>query len=139
LYEKLVETELQNLTLPLEILALITDFENRKHRIILQAYLGTFVGEDRFECVFLISPQSTGSEAILGCIYAQEYGIMIDFVRKCLHYERDEVRKTQLFCQRRGIKAIRSDEMESNGQPTHNVTHIVQTLSILTETDRLSI
>jgi hypothetical protein len=44
--------------------------------------------------VFLISPQFTGSEAILGCDYDHEYGIMIDFVRKCLHCERDGVRKT---------------------------------------------
>jgi hypothetical protein len=55
-YERLVATEPQILTLPLENVALITAFSNRTRRIKLQAYLDLFIGEDRFECVFLISP-----------------------------------------------------------------------------------
>jgi hypothetical protein len=89
--------------------------------------------------VFLISPQLTGSEATLGCDYAHEYGIVIDFVRKCLHYERDGIRKTQLFCQSRGREEVRSDETGSKGLPTHKTTPIVQTQSILTDTGILPI
>jgi hypothetical protein len=74
--------------------------------------------------VFLISPQLKGSEVILGCNYAHEYGIVIDFVKKCLHYERDGVMKTQLFCQSRGKEEVRCDEN-------------VQAHSIPTETGRL--
>jgi hypothetical protein len=79
------------------------------------------MGEDKFEYVFLISPQLKGSEGILGCNYAHEYGIVIGFVKKCVHYERDGVSKTQLFCQSRGTKEVRSGE-------------IVKAHSILTET-----
>jgi hypothetical protein len=98
-YEKLVATGLQILTLPLENVALITAVGNKTRRIKFQAYLEFCIGEDRFECVFLISPQLKGSEAILGCNYANENGIVMDFVKKCLHYERDGVMKTQSFCQ----------------------------------------
>jgi hypothetical protein len=37
------------------------------------------------------------------------------------------------------MKAVRSDEMESNGQPTNNITPVVQTQSILIETGTLLI
>jgi transposase InsO family protein len=138
-YERLVETGLQILTLPLENVALVTAFGNRTRRIKFQAFLEFCIGEDRFECVFLISPQLTGSEAILGCDYAHEYGITIDFVNKCLQYEKDGIRKTQLFCQSRGKREAGSDEVGSNGQPTHNISPIVPTQPIRTETGILPI
>jgi hypothetical protein len=76
-----------DLTLPLENVALVTAFGNRTRRITskFQAYLEFCTGGDGFECVFLICPQLTGSEAILGCDYAHEYGIVIDFVNNCRH------------------------------------------------------
>jgi hypothetical protein len=127
------------LTLPLENVELVTAFGNRTRRIKIQAYLEFCIGGDGFECVFLICPQLTGSEAILGCNYAHEYGIVIDFVNKCLHYERDGVKKTQMFCQSRIVKEIRCGEMESCGQSTHNVTSIVHGHPILVEKGLLPI
>ena len=68
----------------LENVALVTAFGNRTRKIKFQAFLEFSIGEDRFECVFLISPQLTGSEAILGCDFAYEYVSMIDFCNEML-------------------------------------------------------
>jgi hypothetical protein len=47
-YESLISTGLQILTSPLENVALITAFGNRKRGIKFQAYLEFCIGEDRF-------------------------------------------------------------------------------------------
>jgi hypothetical protein len=139
LYEQLVAAGLQALTLPLENVTLITAFGNRTRRIKFQAYLEFCIGNDRFESVFLISPQLTGSEAILGCNYAHEYGIVIDFMKNCLYYERDGIRRMQMFCQSRDIKDAGGNEMESCGQSAHSIDSGVQTRCLTAKTGMLPI
>jgi hypothetical protein len=64
------------MTLPLDNAALVTAFGSRTKRIKKQELVGFFVGEDRFESIFLISPQLTNS-AILGSSFARSMGILL--------------------------------------------------------------
>jgi hypothetical protein len=87
-YDQLIEAGVTIPTSPLEGVVLITAFGKRTRRIKKQALLEFYIGEDKFESVFLISPQLI-NPAILGSSFTREYGITIDFVRKNFYYERE--------------------------------------------------
>jgi hypothetical protein len=86
-YDQLIGAGMTIPVLPLENVALVSAFRTRTRRIKKQALLEFCIGGDRFESVFLISPQLI-NPAILGASFARDYGIVIDFGSKCFYYER---------------------------------------------------
>jgi hypothetical protein len=106
-------------TLPLDNVALVTAFGRRTKRIKRQALIEFFVGEDKFETIFLISPQVINS-AILSAAFAKEYGITIDFVTKCFYYEKDGSRRGHWFDQSSGSSDARNTQQESKGDPSYS-------------------
>ena len=132
LYDQLIGAGIDVPTLPLENVALVTAFGRRTKRIKKQALIQFFVGEDRFEAIFLICPQLINS-AILGSSFAKEYGISIDFVTKCFYYKRDGSRKGHSFDQSSGPSGARNDEQESKRGPPQKcfcVTHDLKTPTV---------
>jgi hypothetical protein len=77
-YDQLIEAGMSIPELPLENVALISAFGTKTRRIKKQSLLEFCIGEDKFECVFLVSPQLI-NPVILGASFASEYGISIDF------------------------------------------------------------
>jgi hypothetical protein len=114
LYDQLIEAGVSVPTLPLDNVALVTAFGRLTKRIRKQGLLEFFVGEDRFETIFLISPQLINS-AILGSSLARQYGITIDFMTKCFHYEKDGSMRGNSFEQSSGSLGAISNERELKG------------------------
>jgi hypothetical protein len=80
IYDQLIDAGMTIPVLPLENVALVSAFGTRTRRIKKQALLEFCIGEDRFESVFLISPQLI-NPAILDASFAREYGTIIDYER----------------------------------------------------------
>ena len=95
-YEELIRTAIQPLTLPLSGVVLITAFGKKSNRIKNQALLEVQIGEDKFESVFLIVPQLI-NDMIIGCQLLQEYGIIFDFTDRALKYVKDGITKKYAF------------------------------------------
>jgi hypothetical protein len=115
LYDQLTEAGVSVPTLPPDNVALITAFGRRTagpHYIF-------FVDEDRFDAIFLISTQLINSN-ILGSSFTKEYGSTIDFVTKCLYYEKDGSRREHSFDRSFGSLKSRNNEQELKGDASHN-------------------
>jgi hypothetical protein len=98
-------------TLPLDSVVLVTPFGIWTKRIKKQTLVGFFVGEDRFETIFFVSPQLINT-IILDSSFAREYGITIDFVTKCFCYENDGSRRGHSFDQSSGLLDAQNNEQE---------------------------
>jgi hypothetical protein len=85
IYDQLIVAGGSAPKLTLDNVALVTAFGRRTKRIKKQALIEYFVCEDRFEAIFLISPQIINS-ASLGSSFAKECGITIDFVTKYVYF-----------------------------------------------------
>jgi hypothetical protein len=118
LYDQLVEAGVSVPTLPLDNVALVTAFGRRTKRIKRQALIEFFVGEDKFETIFLISPQLINS-AILYSAFTKVYEITIDFVTKCFYYEKEGSRRGHSFDRSSGISDARNTEQELKGDPSY--------------------
>ena len=100
LYNKLVLKGLPTYEIGINNAVLITAFGNRTKRLKKQVYLEFAIGQDVFENVFLVSPQLIGS-VIIGCDFARDCGLIIDFNAECIKYKRDGILRKQGFSQRR--------------------------------------
>jgi hypothetical protein len=85
-----------------------------------QALIEFRIGEDKFESVFLITPQLT-SGAIIGCQFLKEYEIAINFARSKFSYVRDGIVKECSFSQRRRTQTC-SDRNSKGKVPDHKPT-----------------
>jgi hypothetical protein len=93
-------------------------------KIIKKQVLIEFVAdEDRFEIIFLISPQLINS-ASLGSAFARAYGITIAFVTKCFYYEKEGSSGGHSFDQSSGSLDARSNEQELKEDPSHSCWRI---------------
>jgi hypothetical protein len=85
-----------------------------------QTLIEFLLGGDRFESVFLITPQLT-SGAIIGCQLLKEYEIAINFARSKFSYVRDGIVKECSFSQRRRTDTY-SDRNSKIKVPDHKHT-----------------
>jgi hypothetical protein len=95
-YQKLTQSGIDVPVLPVEHVVLVTAFGRRSKRIRHQALIEFTVGGDTFESVFMISSQLT-NEAIIGCQFLREYGIVIDFHKGTFSYVRGTQLREHLF------------------------------------------
>jgi hypothetical protein len=96
LYDRLILAGLPAHEISVPNTVLVTAFGNRTKRIRKQVYLQFTIGEDVFEGMFLVSQQLISS-VILGCDFAVDYKVTIDFDSRCFAYERDGVRRSCKF------------------------------------------
>lgn len=132
IYKDLVSAGVSTLSLPVANTVLVTAFGNKTRRIKDQIYVEFSIGGDSFESVFLVSPQLTSS-VILGCDYANEYGIVLDFKRKCFRYELDGIEKVQLFNRGDRLRDVSNDGQELKGSSAYSNHLIVQDSNLVRE------
>jgi hypothetical protein len=96
LYDRLILAGMPAHEISVQNTVLVTAFGNRTKRVRKQVYLEFTIGDDVFEGVFLISPQLINS-VLIGCDFATDYKVTIDFDNRCFAYERDGVRKSCKF------------------------------------------
>jgi hypothetical protein len=78
------------------------------------------VGEDLFENVFMISSQLT-NEAIIGCQFLREYGIVIDFHKGTFSYVRGTQLREHLFSSNDEPRYVRRrDQSETENLSLHD-------------------
>jgi hypothetical protein len=107
------------LVLPVENVVLVAAFGKHTNKIRKQILIEFKIGEDKFEGVFMISPQLT-NDAIIGCQLLNEYEINIQFGKGTISYLRDGIHKQVKFNQEQ-IK-----EQESNSK-LFNLQKIIHT------------
>ena len=95
-YERLTQAGNIIPVLPVQGVVLVTAFGKKSNRIRLQALLEFTVGDDEFEGVFMVSPQLS-NDAILGCQFLREFGIIIDFKHESIKYVRGDVGREHVF------------------------------------------
>jgi hypothetical protein len=86
IFDKLNEIRADVLTLPVQGINLVTAFRKRSKKVKLQTMLEFNIGSDRFEAVFLVSPQ-LNNDVILGCSFLREYKMHLCFDTGTLRYE----------------------------------------------------
>jgi hypothetical protein len=91
LYNQLVLKGLPTYEIGINNAVLITAFGNRTKRLKKQVYLEFAIGQDVFENGFVI----------IGCDFAKDCGLIIDFNDECIKYKRDGILKKCGFSQRR--------------------------------------
>ena len=109
-YESIMKAGIHLQVLPVENVVLLTAFGKRSKRIRQQAFVEFAMGDDLFECIFLISSQLK-NEAIIGCQFLRDYGININFCRGSIGYVRGDVQKEHAFLSEAGIRNSRSDDL----------------------------
>jgi hypothetical protein len=124
-YQKLTQSGIDVPILPVEHVVLITAFGRRSKRIRNQALIEFTVGEDSFESVFMISSQ-LNNDAIIGCQFLKEYGIVIDFHKGSFSYVRGTQLREHLFSSKDGPRYGRSKDQSET-----------ENLSLLDHTSRV--
>jgi hypothetical protein len=84
--------------LPVENVILVTAFGKHTRKIRSQVLTEFYIGDEKFEVVFLLSPK-LANEAILGCEFLKEYGIRLDFRKENLCYVREGSLRCHSFMQ----------------------------------------
>jgi hypothetical protein len=103
-YERLTRAGAKILTLPVQRVVLVTAFGRKSNRIRVQAFVEFTVGNDQFECVFMVSSELRG-DAIIGCQFMREHGMCIDFSRGLISYVKGDELKMHKFVTKVGIQS----------------------------------
>jgi hypothetical protein len=116
-YEKLTQSGIDIPVLPVEHVVLVTAFGKRSKRIRRQALIEFTVGKDLFESVFMISSQLT-NDAIIGCQFLREYGIVIDFHKGTFSYVRGTELREHLFSSKGEPRNVRRKDQSETENPS---------------------
>jgi hypothetical protein len=100
LYDQLVLEGIPTYEIGINNAVLITAFGKRTEWLKKQEYLEFAIGQDVFRNVFLVSPQLIGS-VIIGCDFARDCGLIIDFNDECVSYKQDGILRKCGFSKRR--------------------------------------
>jgi hypothetical protein len=123
-YEKLTQSGIDVPVLPVEHV-LVTAFGKCSKRIRHQALIEFTVGKDLFESVFMIFSQLT-NDAIIGCQFFREYGIVIDFHKGTFSYVPGTQLREHLFSSKDEPRNVRrKDQSETeNLSPLNNPSRV---------------
>jgi hypothetical protein len=116
-YEKLTQSGIDVQVLPVEHVVLVTAFAKRSKQIRHEALIEFTVGKYLFESVFMISSRLT-SDAIIGCQFLREYGIVIDFHKGAFSYVRGTELREHLFTSKGELRNVRREDRNETEKPS---------------------